>query len=64
LESISFGTGIEWNDISEDAFNRCDKLRSITFVGKTKDYVRDMAYYPWSLPSGCIIHCSDGDIQL
>lgn len=39
-------------------------LTSITFSGKDKTTVQGMAYYSWNLKSGCVIHCTDGDITL
>ena len=37
---------------------------SITFEGRTKEEVKAIGRYSWRLPSGCVIHCSDGDITI
>ena len=50
--------------IGSSAFFECQDLRSITFSGKDKATVQNMANYSWGLGSGCIIHCTDGDITL
>lgn len=39
-------------------------VMDITFSGKTKATVQGMTDYNWSLPSGCVIHCTDGDITI
>lgn len=45
------------------AFSGCDKLESVTFSGKDMETVQGMANYrSWNLPSGCTIHCTDGNI--
>lgn len=50
--------------ILDDAFYNCEALYSITFSGKDKATVQGMSKYPWRLPSGCVIHCTDGDITI
>ena len=50
--------------IGDYAFERCSGLTSVTFSGKTKSIVQGMENYSWSLPSGCVLHCTDGDITL
>lgn len=50
--------------IGGSAFAYCRKLTSVTFSGKDKATVQSMAIYPWDLPSGCVIHCTDGDITI
>ena len=50
--------------IGENAFDNCSSLTSMTFSGKDMATVQNMGYYPWSLTSGCVIHCTDGDITL
>ena len=47
-----------------DAFYDCSQLTSMTFSGKNKATVQGMANYPWDLKSGCVIHCTDGDITI
>lgn len=51
--------------IGYDAFFSCDALFNITFVGKSMATVQGMERYgSWGLNTGCVIHCSDGDITL
>lgn len=50
--------------IGRYAFQYCNGLMDVTFSGKTKATVQGMENYSWSLPSGCVIHCYDGDITL
>lgn len=40
------------------------RLTSVTFSGKTKATVQGMENYSWLLSSGCVLHCTDGDITL
>ena len=46
------------------AFSGCSGLTSVTFSGKDKATVQGMANYSWELNSGCVIHCTDGDITV
>ena len=51
--------------IGDEAFFSCEALYSITFSGKDKATVQGMANYNnWRLQSGCVIHCTDGDITI
>ena len=50
--------------IEYGAFNGCSSLTSVTFFGKDMATVKGMANYSWGLGSGCVIHCTDGDITL
>ena len=50
--------------IGSEAFYYCDGLASVTFSGKDKATVQGMANYSWALKSGCVIHCTDGDITI
>lgn len=50
--------------IGDEAFFSCEALYSITFSGKDKATVQGMENYSWGLPSGCVIHCTDGDITI
>lgn len=52
-------TSIRWL-----AFDDCSGLTSVTFSDKDKATVQHMANYSWGLGSGCVIHCTDGDITL
>ena len=46
------------------AFGSCSGLTSVTFSSKTKSTVQGMSDYDWGLPSGCVLHCTDGDIAV
>ena len=50
--------------IGERAFYYCSSLMSMTFSGKDKATVQDMTNYSWALESGCVLHCTDGDITI
>ena len=50
--------------IGQHAFYGCIALTSITFSGKDKQTVQNMANYSWSLKTGCVLHCTDGDITV
>lgn len=51
--------------IGSNAFRNCQSLVSVTMEGKTKNQVQRMSNYSnWGLRSGCVIHCSDGDITI
>lgn len=50
--------------IGDYVFDGCSSLTSVTFSGKNKATVQGMEYYSWYLPSGCVIHCTDGDITI
>ena len=50
--------------IGGQAFASCSNLMSVTFTGKTMATVQGMASYKWGLKTGCVLHCSDGDITL
>ena len=49
--------------IGESAFED-STVNEVTFSGKTKATVQGMNNYSWVLPSGCVIHCTDGDITI
>lgn len=50
--------------IGEYAFENCESLTSVTMSGKTMATVQGMDYESWNLHSGCVIHCTDGDITI
>lgn len=53
------------SSIGSDAFFGCHILSSVTMEGKTKNQVQRMSNYSnWGIRSGCVIHCSDGDITI
>lgn len=47
--------------IAEEAFLENINIE-VTFQGRTKAEVQAMENYSWGLPSGRVIHCTDGDI--
>ena len=49
--------------IGEQAFYDCDSLKSIDYSG-TKEQWHGLSKYSNSIPRSCIIHCTDGDINL
>ena len=51
-------------NIGDFAFDGCVGLASVTFSGKDKETVQGMANYSWALNSGCVLHCTDGDITI
>ena len=50
--------------IGYGAFDTCSNLTNVIFSGKDMATVQGMANYNWGLTSGCIIHCTDGDITI
>lgn len=62
LTSVTIGNGAE--SIGEGAFYGCSSLTSVTFSGKEKETVQGMENYSWELDSGCVLHCTDGDITI
>ena len=62
LKSVTIPSGV--TSIGEYAFGDCSNLINVTFSGKDKGTVQRMANYSWGLNSGCVIHCTDGDITI
>ena len=62
LTSVTIPNSV--TSIGNMAFEYCDSLTSVTFSGKDIATVQGMANYSWSLKTGCVIHCTDGDITL
>ena len=62
LTSVTIGNGV--TSIGDSAFKDCSNLKSITFSGKDKATVQGMTRYSWGLISGCVIYCTDDNIQL
>ena len=62
LTSVTIPSSV--TSIRSNAFSGCNNLMSVTFSGKDKATVQGMANYPWDLNSGCVIHCTDGDIMI
>ena len=62
LTSVTIPSSVA--SIGDMAFGDCSRLTSVTFSGKDMASVQNMANHYWGLKSGCVIHCTDGDIQL
>lgn len=63
LNNITIPSSV--TSIGDEAFFSCEALYSITFSGKDKATVQGMENYNnWRLQSGCVIHCTDGDITI
>ena len=62
LMSVTIPSSV--TSIGEWAFYGCSGLTSVTFSGKDKATVQGMANYSWDIKSGCVIHCTDGDITI
>lgn len=63
LTSVTIPNSV--TSIESNAFYDCSGLTSVTFSGKTMETVQGMENYSdWGLRSGCILHCTDGDITL
>ena len=62
LTSIDIPASVQTMD--REVFLGCSGLTSVTFSGKDKATVQGMSNYRWDLPSGCVLHCTDGDITL
>ena len=62
LTSVTIPSSV--TSIGNYAFFGCSGLTSVTFSGKDKATVQGMEKYSWGLNSGCVIHCTDGDITL
>lgn len=62
LTNVTIGNGVTF--VGDQAFVGCSGLTSVTFAGKDKATVQGMANYRWELTTGCVIHCTDGDITL
>lgn len=62
LTEVDIPSGV--TSIGRSAFSDCSSLVSVTFSGKTMETVKGMANYNWGVPFGCILHCTDGDIEV
>ena len=62
LTSVTIPSSV--TSIGSFAFSSCSGLTSVTFSGKDKATVKAMANYSWDLKTGCVIHCTDGDITI
>lgn len=49
--------------IGQQAFYGCPQTCGITF-DKTMSEVSGMENYPWSIATGAVIHCTDGDLTV
>ena len=62
LTSVTISESV--TSIGSSAFSECIGLTNVTFSGKDKATVQGMANYKWGIKSGCVIHCTDGDITI
>lgn len=62
LTSIDIPASVQTMD--REVFFGCSQLMNVTFSGKTKATVKGMENYSWTLPPGCVLHCTDGDITV
>lgn len=74
LTTVTIGQAVVC--IGSGAFSGCDNLSVVNWTSRTKDFVRNSVVgltgpgyvgvgtrtYPFGLRTGCVIHCSDGDI--
>lgn len=64
LPSITIPSSVTLLD-GYSVFNGCNNLKTVTMTGKTISTVQGMNKYSWwGLTSGCVIHCTDGDITV
>ena len=62
LTGVTIPDGV--TSIGKNAFTNCTNLTSVTFVGKDMATVQGMSDYKWGLKTGCVLHCTDGDITI
>ena len=64
LSLMSVAIPLSVTSIGVWTFYRCRSLTSVTFSNRDIATVQGMANYSWSLKTGCVIHCTDGDITI
>ena len=78
VTSMVFSSSTTPLNFMGDTFSGCTNLKSVSFPNHTKSTIQndvwkvtDVSFggynsssYPFGLPSGCIIHCSDGDLTV
>ena len=64
LTSVTIGNSV--TSIGERAFSGCSGLKNITYTGTSADWKNIAKVRSWNekVPSTCIIHCTDGDINM
>ena len=62
LTSVTIPSSV--TSIGDWALGDCSNLINVTFSGKDNKTVKNMANYSWGLATGCVLHCTDGDITI
>ena len=64
LTSVTIGNSV--TSIGNSAFGGCRNLISISFTGTIADWknIDKGSYWNNSVPTTCVIHCTDGDIKI
>ncbi len=64
LTSVTIGNSV--TSIGYSAFDGCSGLKNITYTGTIADWKNIAKVRGWNekVPSTCIIHCTDGDINM
>ena len=64
LTSIKIPNSV--TSIGERAFIYCSGLKNITYTGTIADWknIDKGSYWNNSVPTTCVIHCTDGDIKI
>lgn len=62
LSSVMIPSSV--TSMGDGVFSHCEALYNVTFIGKDRQTVQGMSRYPWNLQSGCVLHCTDGDITI
>ncbi|MBQ6921738.1 MAG: leucine-rich repeat protein [Clostridia bacterium] len=64
LTSITIGNGV--TSIGDGAFYNCSSLTSITFNGTKAQWqaISKADIWKYNVPSECVVHCTDGDVNI
>lgn len=78
VTSMTFPRQVSYLNFRGDTFSGCTNLKDVSFPNLTREQVQQSVWnvtgpnyggynsssYPFGLPTGCVIHCSDGDITV